>query len=304
LTSTERLSPPIPNVANGVVVVGAPGSGPGWWAGGPSAVSTGDAIYLAYRLRRPVGEGRGYGCVVARSTDGERFETVLELGKDQFDSESLERPALARGPDGTWKLYISSATPGTLHWRVDALEAADPAGFDPSTRTSMLPGDPATAFKDPVIFWADGLWHMWVCVHEIADPTTADRMHTRYATSTDGIHWSTPRIALEGRPGAWDQRGARVTSVLLHPDQTIAYYDGRARADQNWEEQTGLAFGEEPGVLRASGDGPVATSPNHGGGLRYVSIVATPDGGHRMYYEVTGPDGAHDLRTEYAPPTR
>jgi hypothetical protein len=104
LTTTERLTPPIPRADNGITVIDAPGSGPGYWAGGPSAVSTDDGIYLAYRLRRPVGEGRGFAIVVARSTDGERFETVLQLDKDAFGAESLERPALAITPEGTWRL--------------------------------------------------------------------------------------------------------------------------------------------------------------------------------------------------------
>jgi hypothetical protein len=304
LTAADSSTPPLPHFAEGAVVINAPGAGVGYWAGGPSAVRVGADFYLAYRLRRPVAEGRGYGIVIARSTDGEAFETVLELDKDQFDCESLERPALAVAPDGAWRLYVSCATPGTLHWRVDALEAADPAAFDPKSAATMLAGDPATAFKDPVIFWADGLWHMWVCVHLVADPNEADRMFSQYAVSNDGFHWSELRTALTGRPGEWDQRGTRISAVLLQPERVVAYYDGRAKAEENWEEQTGLAFGADPGALTAEGPEPVATSPHPGGGLRYVSVVALDDGGHRLFYEVTGPDGSHDLRTEYAPPVR
>src|SRR5471032_1440500 len=49
------------------VVVRAPRPGDGYWAGRPSAVHADGAFYLAYRLRRPVGAGRGYANVVARS---------------------------------------------------------------------------------------------------------------------------------------------------------------------------------------------------------------------------------------------
>ena len=91
-------------------------SRPGGWAGGPSALLVDGVWWLAYRLRRPVGEGRGYANVVARSDDGVTFEQVVRIHRDEFAAESLERPALVRTPDGRWRLYVSCATPGTKHW--------------------------------------------------------------------------------------------------------------------------------------------------------------------------------------------
>jgi hypothetical protein len=64
-----------------------------------------------------------------------------------------------------------------------------------------------------------------------------------YATIRDGLRWGPQKVALMGRYGTRYQRGARVASVLMEPDDVVAYYDGRATAEQNWEEQTGLAFG-------------------------------------------------------------
>jgi hypothetical protein len=293
--------PPLPHSDAGVVAISAPGDGPGFWAGGPSAVAHGDHIYLAYRLRRPVDQGRGYATVVARSSDGEHFETLTVLEKDAFDSASFERPALLALPDGGWRLYVSNSTPDSLHWWVDALDAADPAGFDASTRRTIFPGDESTAEKDPVITCRDGVFHAWVCRHDIADPATADRMRTLHATSRDGISWSFDGVALAGRQGSWDSRGARISSVLFEADRVVAYYDGRATFEQNWEEQTGYAIGTGPNRFTAVGDAPAAASPNHGGGLRYLSVVELPNGARRLYYESTRSDGAHDLRTEYVP---
>ena len=54
----------------GEVAVEPPGSGDGFWAGGPSIVHDDGVFHLAYRLRRPVDQGRGYANVVARSEDG------------------------------------------------------------------------------------------------------------------------------------------------------------------------------------------------------------------------------------------
>src|SRR5450755_3663103 len=113
----------MPQPDRSVVAVPPPGTGPGMWAGAPSAARSDDEIYLAYRLRRPIGEGRGYAVVVARSTDGERFQSLLTINKQELDTESLERPALVTTPEGSWRLYLSCATPGTKHWRIEVLEA-------------------------------------------------------------------------------------------------------------------------------------------------------------------------------------
>jgi len=48
------------------VVVSAPESGPGNWAGGASCVLVDGTFWLAYRLRRPLHSGRGVGVVVAK----------------------------------------------------------------------------------------------------------------------------------------------------------------------------------------------------------------------------------------------
>jgi hypothetical protein len=179
----------LPRWTGAQVAVSAPGEGPGFWAGGPSAVASGDEIYLAYRLRRPIGQGRGYANVVARSFDGVHFEPVVTLSSDAFAAESLERPALVALPGGGFRIYVSCATPGTKHWRVDAVDSAEPSGFVAANRRPVLPGDDHWGVKDPVIKIHDGLWHLWATLHPLADWDSADRMHTAYATSNDGLAW-------------------------------------------------------------------------------------------------------------------
>jgi hypothetical protein len=293
-----RAADILPDPARAVVAVPPPEGGPGAWAGGPSAVLDGDDIVLAYRQRRPVGQGRGFAVVIARSSDGETFTRLQTIFKDEVDAESLERPVLAVTADGTWRLYLSCATAGTKHWRVEVLEAATPDAFDPRRRTMVLPGDRTRAVKDPVIKRDGDRWHMWACVHPLTDPEQTDRMWSEYATSGDGLTWSWHGPALRPRPGQWDGRGVRVTDVLLRPDGVFAYYDGRASAAENYEERTGVAVGSVPGALTAVGSGPAAQSPAAGHGLRYLSIVPLPSGRARLYYEITRDDGAHELRTE------
>jgi hypothetical protein len=286
----------MPQPERAVVAVAPPGPGAGTWAGAPSAARDDGEIYLAYRLRRPEGQGRGYAVVVARSADGVHFDTLLSIGRDELGAESLERPSLVRTPDGGWRLYLSCATPGTKHWRVEMLEARHPGAFDTRHSRVVLPGDAGTAVKDPVVVHDGDRWHLWASVHPLADLDQTDRMATDYACSADGLDWTWQGTALSPRPDEWDSRGARVTAVRLTPGSVVAYYDGRASAAENFEERTGLAAGPEPGTLTAHG--PIAESPYGPGGLRYLCILGLGDSRERYYYEMTRADGAHELRTE------
>jgi hypothetical protein len=146
----EHGTPPFPppRLERSRVVVAPPGQGAGYWAGAPSACLVDGVVHLAYRLRAPVGKGRGYAVVVARSADGENLETLAVIESHALAAESLERPALVRTPDGRWRLYLSCATPGTKHWRVELIEAADPRSFDPRGARVVLPGDERVGVKN------------------------------------------------------------------------------------------------------------------------------------------------------------
>src|SRR3954452_18979279 len=285
-----------PDAAHEVVIAPAD-PGPGSWAGAPSALRVDGTFVLAYRLRRPVGQGRGYANVVATSEDGVRFRTVATLAKESFGAESLERPALAVTPEGRWRAYVSAATPGTKHWRVDGVEADTPEGLGTAPHRTVLGGSAELAVKDPVIVQHDGRWHLWASCHPLDDPTATDRMTTDYATSDDGLDWTWHGAALRGTAGSWDQRGVRVAAVLLDRADPLAFYDGRATAAEYWEERTGLAAVDRLDRLRPLGDAPVAASTYAPWGLRYVSAVGLPAGSTRLYYEITRADGAHELRT-------
>jgi hypothetical protein len=296
----------IPRPESALVAVEPPGQGAGYWAGGPSAVAADGGVYLACRLRRPIGDGRGYAVAIAFAADGVHFgDPIAVITKEEMDTESLERPELVQLPGGGWRLYLSCATFGTKHWRVEAIDAASPAEFDVRDRVVVLPGDPRKrAVKDPVITYHGGQWHMWATIHPLSEPDETDQMTTEYATSADGLDWAWQGTALTGRPGEWDSRGARVTAVRFGAPgryAVTAYYDGRASAAENYEERTGIAFGADPAALVASsrpGAGPAVSSPYFTGGLRYLDLIDLPDGRTRMYYELARADGSHALVTE------
>jgi len=289
----------LPRFEGAIVVVPAPDIGAGNWAGGASAVMHEGVFWLAYRVRRPIMAGRGVSVVVARSDDGVTFETVCEIHRDLFGADSFERPVVIALPTGGWRLYVSCATPGSKHWWIEAVDAEAPEGLPFGARTVVLPGDNALAVKDPVIVVdVDGRWQMWVCCHPLDVPGAEDRMWSTYATSADGLAWNLDRDVLRPTPGTWDARGTRVTTVLSADPLTVLY-DGRASAEDNWFETTGVAV-ERDGVLTPLGNGPTVVSPEGDGAFRYVSSVPLDDGTTRFYFEAARADGSHDLMTSVA----
>ena len=168
---------------------------------------------------------------------------------------------------------MSCATPGSKHWRIDALDAPSLEALAGAEARTVFAGDARTGVKDPVIRRRDDGWHAWICCHPLDEPGEEDRMTTAHATSADGLAWRWHGTVLAGRPGAWDARGARVTAVLADGRMT---YDGRATKEENFSERTGI-----------TGDrgAPVAD-------VRYLDVLELPGGGARLFYEAPLPDGS------------
>src|SRR5260370_37907392 len=78
-------------------------------------------------------------------------------------------------------------------------------------------------------------------------------------------------------PWTWYDRGTGITSIVGE----YAYFDGRASAEENFEERTGIARWNGSRYIAVAGP---ASSPFGGGALRYVSAIELP-AGLRLYYE-------------------
>jgi len=283
---------PLPGTGSATVVAPAPAAGPGYWTGGSSAVLDDDgSVVVAYRQRN--GHDGKDRTVIARSTDGERFETLCAFDGTRFGANWMERPALVKVGPGNWRMWICMGSPiedpQSKRWWIELLEAGDPAGFADAQVRPGFPGDEVTAVKDPYVKLIDGRYHAWICCHLLDIPGEEDRMNTAYATSDDGITWTWHGTVLSGRSGEWDARGARLTTVL--PDGRAAY-DGRRNAAENWFERSGIAAPTGDGSELAAVPGTPVTD------VRYLDALALPGGGYRIFYEFRLPDESHELRTE------
>ena len=282
---------PLPGAGRAVVAVPAPGAGPGWWAGAPGVALAEDGTFvIGYRVRN--GHDGNDQVVVAVSEDGERLQSAAVLDESHFGAMAVERPSLVRRADGGWRLYVCCATPESKHWWIGALDADDLAGLATADVRRVFPGDDAQRRQGPRRSARRRNVARVDLLPPARSPGDEDRMNTAYATSDDGLDWQWHGTVLEGRPGKWDARGARLTTVL--PDGRAAY-DGRRTAEENWFERTGLARRtDRPGGLEHAGEEPVAD-------VRYLEALPLPGGGYRIWYEARLPDESHELRTELVP---
>ena len=165
---------------------------PEWWAGAPSVVRSDDGtFYMAARMREgrsPRGR-RGYEIRILKSTDGQHFEPINHILRQDAGVPVFERPALLRDPHtGKFKLYgCSGLERGWAILKFDDVQ--DPADFRAETARPVLrasyPDDGfvhVTGYKDPFIFWQGDRWHMFVIGTD-----RVERIH--HFTSKDGEAW-------------------------------------------------------------------------------------------------------------------
>ncbi len=301
--------PPRFDPEKGTTVVAPLDKGFGNWAGGHSVVFDPDEgkFYLYYRLRQPLGAGRGGKCRIAESTDGIEFHDIWEATKEQLDAESIEVGSLIKDPQsGRWRLYISYE-PHNAPWHVDLIEADQPANLDAwHHRTVMQPEEYGLGFvKDPRVYIVAGLYMVFVAVSAregwVEDssgwrhPLGGDA--TGLMTSPDGLYFRNFKYVLEpgnGAPGEWGFFRARINSIVYLPPVYVAFFDGGSTKYDNFEEWCGVAFSQDlEHWMRVSTDGPWVRSRY--GAIRYMNAMIVGDEIF-YYYEYAREDGSHELR--------
>jgi hypothetical protein len=313
--------PPLFDPEAGVTVRDPLGEGAGWWAGAPSCLydPADERFYLYYRYRKPRDLGRGVDCRIAASEDGLVFDDLWGATKEQIDTQSMEKSAIIRGPQGQWRLYLSFVdTDG--RWCIMLCEADSIDGFDVSGRIPILDADAcgAEGVKDPCVYNIGGLWHMIVSyaptpvavtdevrgvMHATGDVynTGATKSHTGLAISEDGLEWEWSGDILSPPDAGWDQYCTRIGSVLHMPPAFIGFYDGSASVEDNYEEKAGMCISTDLRCWeRITKSGPFVLSPHAQRTIRYIEVVPREDALY-YYYEYTRPDGSHELRANRVP---
>jgi hypothetical protein len=301
--------------ALGFVIREPVGGGAGYWAGAPGAFydEAERAWYLTYRIRRPrgVAPDRGGEVRIARSTDLARWDDVLTITKDQYNSASIERSCLHRGKDGQWRYFTSYVDPADGRWCTAMMKAAKAEQLDPAKREVIFTGAPLKleGVKDPWILEENGVYHLFLSI-AIPTPKTTDGSHatldifntgecksgTGLAISRDLDHWEWQRVVMAPGDTGWDKYCRRINSVVPLGGKYLAFYDGSASHLENYEEKTGLAISTDLRHWQVlTPDGPKFTSPHASTSLRYIDAKFA-NGKWHIFYEFARPDGAHEMR--------
>ncbi|MDQ1256296.1 MAG: hypothetical protein QG656_892 [Candidatus Hydrogenedentes bacterium] len=223
-----------------------------WWAGAPSVVRGVDGVFwMACRMRTAEGERglRGYALRILKSADGERFETALEIRREDVPIPGFERPALAIDPaTGKFKLYACGPWKDGPWSIVKFADAATPAEFDPASAYPVIQprektGErdvPPVGYKDPVILHAEGAYHCYVIGYIRQNERV---FHFR---SADGERWEPvgnpyePIMPLSG----WHDFFVRPASVVPVGAGYLFFYEGSKTSwnDPVYNIGTGMGF--------------------------------------------------------------
>ncbi len=290
-------------LANYEVILEPDENTPEWWAGAPSVWRDADGtFYLAARMREgnsPRGY-RGYEVRILKSADGRHFEPIHRIMREDARVRGFERPALVRDlKTGAFKLYGCAAL--ERGWAVLKFDDTDdPGAFDPASARPVVVSDypddgfaHVQGFKDPVVFWDTGQWHMFVI--------GSDRVERIYHfTSADGETWrSTSELPFMDNAG-WHNFYTRPASVIPMTVGYLFVYEGShiTWRDPVYNIATGLAYSPDlRTVVDLTHEAPLlkSTTPGDYHTWRYSHWLPVGDQVY-VYFEAARPNNTNELR--------
>ena len=301
--------------ANGQIIREPVGDGQGYWVGCPGAFydETDAAWYLTYRIRRPRGvqPERGGEVRVAKSSDLQHWEDVLTIHKDQYNTASIERSAVRRGPDGLWRYFSSYVDAEDGRWCTNMISAPSVAELNPANQKVIFKAAPLglEGVKDPWVMERNGTYYMFLSIalpiegasddaHKTLDiyNTGQCKSATGLASSKDLDNWEYHGTVFQPEGSGWDQYCRRINSVASVGGRHYAFWDGSASHLENYEEKTAFAVSDDLRNWKSlNPNGPAFLSPFVSKSIRYIDAQAR-DGKWYLFYEFAREDGAHNLR--------
>ncbi|HLQ82520.1 MAG TPA: hypothetical protein VK121_01560 [Pseudogracilibacillus sp.] len=311
---------PLFNPEEGKTIIEPLGNEKGYWVGAPTILydKENKTFYLYYRIRQPRGHGedeRGFEVRIAKSKDGENFKTIWSLHKKELNSSSIERSSLVKVKNDLYRLYISYVDPKDNRWRIDVVEASDPALFDVKTKKNVLSASSDLGLKhlegvkDPYVFKQNDTYFMYFVYAQATGDDLSNKMHetgdvhntglakasTGIATSEDGVNFEWSNTAIPVGNTGWDQYQSRLTTIIPYGNGYTAIWDGSIGVEQNYEEKAAVGITYDLKTFaKVSFDGPVLETEKQKA-VRYVDALIH-EGSIWYYYEYTREDDAHELR--------
>jgi len=182
------------------VALDPPDFSPGSWIGAGKAIFDHDReqFLLTARPRKAEGKARGFAANIYRSNDGEKFELVTSIDKEEISGKSslsihsIEGTQLLKDPfSGKWHFYLSIDTGsdfvwGGLYWQTLLLTAPHVEGPWQSEGLVLEISElyDSNQARDATIDIVDG---RWLCLYKAVDGNRQER--PALATSSDGISW-------------------------------------------------------------------------------------------------------------------
>ena len=223
-----------------------------WWAGAPSVTRGADGVFwMACRMRTaeaPRGR-RGYEIRILKSADGEHFETVHHIKREEVPIPGFERPALLVDPKtNNFKLFACGPWQEGPWSIIKFDDVATPEKFNPASAKPVITprpkkderDTPPVEYKDPFIFFAEGAYHCYV-IGYVRQNERIFHFH-----SVDGEQWEpvgdpyAPIMDLAG----WHDFFVRPSSVLPVGAGYLFVYEGSKTTwrDPVYNVATGLGF--------------------------------------------------------------